>query len=334
MSIDIKKEKEITVNKSWLRKFTKRDDFMVVVMFFIFILIWLLISPTLRSIGSMMDLLRETSPYILTVVGVGVLLIGGEFDLSVGSLVALVNIVTVSTFKFTGNIWLSIISGLLMGIIIGVINAFWVNKLGLSSLVATLAMMFILRGVVYIYTGRKSVIAETSWPYAMKSLYYGSWANIPIPFIISIVALFIFYFIMSRTSFGRNIYAIGGNNEAAIALGINVKKTKMILFIISSFLTSISAIIITGQTLSGYFDLGSQGLEVTVISACVLGGILLSGGRGTIIGAVLGMLIINITTKGLRLLGVYTTWMLVVNGLILIFALYVYRIRNTLFKRE
>jgi len=307
---------------------------MIVVMFFVFILIWLSINPSFRSVKSIMDLLRETSPYILSVIGVGLLMIGGEFDLSIGSLIALVNVITVSIFKYTGNIWMCIISGLLIGIIIGAINAFWVNKLGLNSLVATLAMMFLIRGVVYIYTGRKSVITEISWPSGIKSLYYGSFAGIPIPFIISMVILAIFYFIMSKTSFGRNVYAIGGNNEASIALGINVKKTKMILFILSSFLSSISAIIITGQTLSGYFDLGSQGWEVTVISACVLGGIFLSGGRGTIIGAVLGMLIISITTKGLRLFGVYTTWMLVVNGLILIFALYAYRIRDAFLKRE
>jgi ribose/xylose/arabinose/galactoside ABC-type transport system permease subunit len=334
MSVDIEKERKMKAMRSWFEKITKRDDFMIVVMFFVFILIWLSINPGLRSVKSIMDLLRETSPYILSVIGVGLLMIGGEFDLSIGSLIALVNVVTVSTFKYTGNIWMCIISGLLIGIIIGAINAFWVNKLGLNSLVATLAMMFLLRGVVYIYTGRKSVITEISWPSGIKSLYYGSFASIPIPFIISIAALAVFYFIMARTSFGRNVYAIGGNNEASIALGINVKKTKMILFILSSFLTSVSALIITGQTLSGYFDLGSQGWEVTVISACVLGGIFLSGGRGTIIGAVLGMLIINITTKGLRLFGVYTTWMLVVNGLILIFALYAYRIRDALLKKE
>jgi len=334
MFLSIKGEKNKEMNRNWLRRFRERDDFMVIVVFFVFWFIWLMVSPNLRGIDSVLDLLRETSPYILTIIGVGVLLIGGEFDLSVGSLLAIVNIVTVFAYKFTENIWLAILSGLFTGLIIGAINALWVNKLGLSSLVATLAMMFALRGIAFITTNRESIVPNIDWPEGMRMLYYGSWAKIPIPFVISMTALIILYFIMSRTSFGRNVYAIGGNTEAALASGINIKRTKMILFIISGFLTSISSLVITGQILTGYFNLGSQGWEVTAVTACVLGGITLGGGQGTLIGATLGMLIINLTHKGLRLLGVYTTWMLVVNGLILIFALYAYRIRDSIFLRK
>lgn len=334
MTSNIKKSEENIIQKNWLRKFTERDDFIIIVIFIIFTILWFIICPTLRDINTLFDLLREISPYFLTVIGIGILMISGEFDLSVGSLLALVNIITVTTFKFSENIWISILAGVFSGLIIGAINAFWVNKLGLNSLVATLAMMFTLRGLVYVYTGRTSIVANTKWPGAFKALYYGSWAKIPISFILSIVILIIFYLILARTSFGRNIYAIGGNSNAAIAAGINVKRTKMILFIISSFLTSISGLILTSQTLSGFFDLGSQGWELDAITACVLGGLILSGGEGSLTGAVIGMFILGITHKGLRLMGVYTTWMLVVNGVILIFSLYTYRLRQSIFNRR
>lgn len=331
MVTNIKKNKENIIQKNRLRKFAEHDNFIVIVIFVIVFIVWLIISPVLRDINSLLDLLREYSPYFITVIGVGILMISGEFDLSVGSLLAVTNIITVVAFKFSGNIWIGIIAGVFSGMIVGAINAFFVNKLGISSLIITLAMMYTLRGLVYVYTGRVAVVANVSWPGAMKALYYGSWAKIPISFILSIVILIIFYLILSKTSFGRNIYALGCNSDAAIAVGINAKRIKLILFIICGFLTSISSLIITSQTLSGYFDLGSQGWETTAIAACVLGGLTLGGGRGSLIGAIMGMFIMGITYKGLRLMGVYTTWILVVNGLILIFALYLYRIRQSIF---
>jgi len=331
---NIKGSKENIVQKNWLRKFVELDEFTIILIFIIFTILWLTISPTLRDINAFLDLLREISPYFLTVIGVGILMLSGEFDLSVGSLLAVTNVVTVAAFKLSGNIWVGIIAGVFSGLIIGAINAFWVNKLGLNSLVATLAMMFVLRGLVYVFTGRASVVANTAWPAAIKTLYYGSWAKIPIPFILSMVVLIIFHLILTRTSFGRNIYALGSNSDAAIAVGINAKRIKLILFINCSFLTSISGLIVTGQTLSGFFNLGSQGWELTAITACVLGGLTLTGGQGSLVGAVIGMFVIGITQKGLRLMGVYTTWMLVINGIILIFALYAYRVRQSVFSRR
>ena len=334
MKLNIKKSEENIIQKNWLRKFTERDDFIIIVIFIIFTVLWFIIIPTLRDINTLFDLLREISPYFLTVIGVGILMISGEFDLSVGSVLALVNIITVTVFKFSENIWISIIVGVFSGLIIGAINALWVSKLGLNSLVATLAMMFTLRGLVYVYTGRTSIVANTKWPGAFKALYYGSWAKVPISFILSMLVLILFYLILTKTAFGRNIYAIGGNSNAAIAAGINVKRTKTILFIVSSFLTSISGLILTSQTLSGFFDLGSQGWELDAITACVLGGLILSGGKGSLVGAVMGMFILGITHKGLRLMGVYTTWMLVVTGVILIFSLYVYSLRQSIFSHR
>jgi ribose transport system permease protein len=305
---------------------------MVTIIFLIFAVIWLVICPTFRESRTFLDLLREASPYFLSVLGVSILMISGDFDLSIGSVLAFVNVGIVVAFKYIGNMWLSIIIGLVLGLAVGAFNSLVVNQLKVSSLVATLAMMFALRGAIYIYTNQVAITVG-SWPAGLQTLYYGSWAKIPIPFVISIILLIILYLILKKTAFGRNVYAIGGNIDAAMAAGINIKRTKFILFVLSSFLTSIGAVLITAQISSGYFDLGSQGWELTVIAACVLGGLSLSGGKGSLIGAVIGMGVIVLTYKGLRLMGVYTTWMLVTNGLIMIFALYAYSLRKSLINR-
>lgn len=320
------------VQQNYFRRFLEGNESMVSIIFIIFAVFWLIICPTFREGKTFLDLLREVSPYFLSVLGVSVLMISGEFDLSIGSVLAFVNVGTIVAFKYIGNIWPSILIGLVLGAAIGAFNSFVVNQLKVSSLVATLAMMFALRGVVYIYTNQVAISAG-NLPAGLQTLYYGSWAKIPIPFVIAMIILVILYLILKKTAFGRNIYAIGGNIDAAIAAGINIKRTKLVLFILSSFLTSIGAILLTAQISSGFFDLGSQGWELTVIAACVLGGLSLSGGKGSLIGAVIGMGVIGLTYKGLRLMGVYTTWILVANGLMMIFALYAYSLRQSLINR-
>ena len=325
LKIDKKRNK-----KNWwniLKKVVDMNEFPVFVVLVVITTIWLIISPLLRNISALLDLCREISPNIITVIGIGMLMIGGEFDLTVGSLLAVVGVSTAVLFNYTNNIYLSIGISLLSGILIGLFNSFLVNRLKVNSLIATLAMMFALRGLVYVYTG-KVAIATSGLPNGFKSLYYGSIGGIPIPFLVAIILLTFFHFVMTRTSYGRNIFAIGGNYNAALAAGISIRKIKLTLFIICSLLSSISAILIVAQTSTGFFDVGSTGWELTAITACVLGGLSLGGGEGSLFAAVLGMFILGLTNKGLRLMGVYTTFVLVVNGLIMIFSLYAYQLKK------
>ena len=326
-----KKLKNIFLNP--LRQAVYHNRFPVFIIFVVFLIFWMLISPSLRSISALLDLLREYSPNIITAIGIGILMIGGEFDLSVGSLLAFTGVTAVLVFNITGNIYMGIIAGFISGLAIGVFNSFLVNWLKISSLIATLAMMFTLRGIVYVFTRKVAIVAK-DLPEAFSNLYYGSIGRIPIPFIFVIVILIVFTFIMTRTVYGRNIFAMGGNPEAAVVSGINVNRIKFTLFVICSLLSSLSGLLLVAQTSTGFFDMGVTGWELLAITACVLGGIVLGGGEGSLIDASIGMLVIGITNKGMRFLGLHTSYMLVVNGLILIFALYIHQLRKSILIRK
>ena len=177
-----------------MKRFISNNRFPVFIIFLIISIFWLVLSPSLRSISVILDLLREISPNIITAIGVGILMIGGEFDLSVGSLLAFVGVFTIEFSNITGNIFIGITIGLLCGLIVGALNSLLVNWLRLNSLIATLAMMYVVRGIVYVYTKKVAIIAN-NLPKGFLALYYGSVARIPIPFILAIVLLIVFNFI-------------------------------------------------------------------------------------------------------------------------------------------
>ena len=134
----------------------------------------------------------------------------------------------------------------------------------------------------------------------------------------------------TQTEFGRRIYAIGGNPTAARVSGIQVERTKFWLFVLCSTTAALAGLLIGAQTGTGYFDAGATGFELIVITAVVLGGVSLAGGEGSILGATLGVLILGMTGKGLRLANVYTTWQLILTGVMLMVAVYLHGLRKRL----
>ncbi|MBC7809862.1 MAG: ABC transporter permease, partial [Burkholderiales bacterium] len=313
-----------------------------------------------------LDLMREMSPYLIASIGITMLMIAGELDLSIGAMLALTGVVTVSVFNSTGNMWLGILMGLLTGPLIGMVNGYLVTKQGMSSLVTTLGSMFTIRGLVYVMTNKIPVTDQNDFE-AFQFLYHGETVPIPfefylplpftipypvpitipfpipitlpivisgeipaipIPTILAVILIVIFHFILSQTEFGRQIYAIGGNQTAAKVSGIKVGRIKFILFLISSTLAAVSGLLITAQTSTGYFDAGVTGFELFVIASVVLGGVSLSGGQGTLIGTVLGVFIQGMTAKGLRFMGVQTNQQLIVTGLVMMVAVFLHDIRK------
>ena len=158
----------------------------------------------------------------------------------------------------------------------------------------------------------------------------------PLPFVLAIILVILALIVLTQTEFGRNIYAIGGNETAARVSGIKVNLIKFILFVICAGSAAISGMILTAQTGTGYFDSGSSGFELVVIAGVVLGGIALSGGKGSLVGTVLGILILGMTAKGLRLMGVNTNMQLMVTGSIMILAVFMHSFhdRISFFKKS
>jgi ribose/xylose/arabinose/galactoside ABC-type transport system permease subunit len=283
--------------------------------------------PSARTSNTYLDLLRDVSPNLIAAIGMTLLLIAGEFDLSVGSMLAFTGVVTVSTFNATDNMWLGIIAGLLTGPLVGAINGYLVTVQGMSSLMTTLGMMFALRGLVYVWTNKTPVVDENGFT-AFTQLYQGRILGVPIPGLIAVVLIALGYVLLTRTEFGRNIYAIGGNATAARVSGIRVQRQKFLLFVLSGTTAAIAGVLVASQTGTGYFDAGVQGFELIVIASAVLGGVSLSGGVGSLISAMLGVLILGMTGKGLRLMNVHTTQQLVVTGLVMLAAVYLHGVRK------
>lgn len=283
--------------------------------------------PAARQSRVYLDLLREMSPYLIAAIGITLLLLAGELDLSIGAMLALTGVITVMVFNSTGSMWLGILIGLLTGPVVGVINGYLVTKQGMNSLVTTLGSMFTIRGLVYVITNKTPVVDRNDFE-AFQTLYHGDIGPLPIPTILAFALVLIFHFILSQTEFGRQIYAIGGSQTAARVSGIKVERIKFILFVISGTLAAVSGMLIASQTSSGYFDAGATGFELIVISATVLGGVSLAGGQGGLIGTVLGVFIQGMTAKGLRLMGVQTNQQLIVTGMVMMVAVFLHDIRK------
>jgi ribose transport system permease protein len=313
----------------WLIPLIRHEEVLLFTIFLLVAAFFAITVPAARSSTTYLDLLRDVSPNLIAAIGMTLLLISGEFDLSVGSMLAFTGVVTVSTFNATGNMWLGILAGLLTGPLVGAINGYLVTFQGMNSLMTTLGMMFTLRGFVYVLTNKTPVVDENGFT-AFTQLYQGEIFHVPVPGLIAVVLIVLAYVLLTRTEFGRNIYAIGGNATAARVSGIPVQRNKFLLFVLSGTMAAIAGLLVASQTDTGYFDAGVQGFELIVIASAVLGGVSLSGGVGNLLSAMLGVLILGMTAKGLRLLNVHTTQQLIVTGLVMLAAVYLHGVRKRL----
>ncbi len=311
-----------------------REAGLLILLLAVVVLFWIL-EPSTRQQRVYWDLLREISPNLIAAIGVTMLMLAGEFDLSIGSMLAVTSVTTVVVFNGTDNMWLGIIAGLATGPIVGGIHGYLVTRQKMNSLVTTLGSLFALRGMVYVYTNKTPIVDENGF-YDFQDAYYNNLGPVPLPFVLAIILVVLALIVLTQTEFGRNIYAIGGNETAARVSGIKVSLIKFILFVICASSAAISGMILTMQTGTGYFDSGSSGFELIVIAGVVLGGIALSGGKGSLVGTLLGILILGMTAKGLRLMGVNTNMQLMVTGSIMILAVFMHSFhdRISVFKRR
>jgi L-arabinose transport system permease protein len=244
-------------------------------------------------------------------------LAAGDFDLSVGSVVAFGGIFTaVLMWKMPGQIVLPVLLSLAACALVGVINGVVIAKLGINALITTLATMQIVRGLGFILSNGVAVGIANDDFYLLGS---GAFLGVPIPIWVTVVCFLAFGFLLNRTVFGRNTLAIGGNKEAARLSGIAVDRTKIIIFSLQGLVAGAAGVILASRITSGQPN-ASQGFELDVISACVLGGVSLSGGVGTMLGTVVGVLIMGTVQNVLNLLNVPTFYQYVVRGTVLLLA--------------
>lgn len=277
-----------------------------------------ILTPVFISPGNIMNVLRQTSLIAITGIGMVMIILVGEIDLSVGSSQAVVGVITVWVLNATGNLFIALLSGVLTGAFLGMVNGLLVTRAKINSLIATLGTMAIYRGFAFVTTNAVSIQAEVDSFMEVGTGYIGP---VPIPVVIMILLFALFYYVLHHTSFGRYIYAIGGNVNAARLSGLPVTRMKMTVYIIGGVLTSLSAIILASRMFSGQPNAGT-GFELQVVAAVILGGISLTGGVGSLLGAFIGILILSVLSNGLILLNVSSFYHEIARGIVIILAVY------------
>ena len=236
-------------------------------------------------------LLKSMSPLGIMAIGVGVLMISGEFDLSVGTLYTFCAIVTATMVKeYTLSPYLAMLVGIIVGIIAGLIHGNIVNRFAIPSFIVTLGAMLLWKGGTLLYHGAKSLRYKYESE-TYKTVLTGDIGVVDASFLWFIGVGIVFYFIVHHHKIGNHFFAVGGNPEAAIAIGINPKRVKLIAFAIAGGCAALSGVVAMSRVGSVQPG-GGLGLELEAIAACVIGGCALMGGRGSIIGIMLGTALI------------------------------------------
>lgn len=276
-----------------------------------------LAAPNFATFGNFVDVLRQMSMIAIISIGMTFIIITGEIDLSVGSLVAASSAVLgLLAIKAELNIWLAILITLCLGAFSGYTVSFLRNKYGVPSFITTLGWLSVWRGVAYLITGGFPI---TPFPEAFAFWGSGFIGPIPVAVVLMVILFVGFYYVLNKTPFGRYIYATGSNMKAAQLSGIPVTKVKTAVFVITGVLTSFAAIVLSSRLMSSTPTV-ANGWELDVIAAVIVGGTSLFGGKGSLIGTFLGALFIAILGNGMVLMGVSPYMQLVIKGSIIVFA--------------
>ncbi|MEK3935555.1 ABC transporter permease [Sporosarcina sp. FSL W7-1349] len=281
------------------------------------IIVFSVIAPNFLTTSNFIDVLRQMSMISIIAIGMTMVIITAEIDLSVGSLVAASSAVLgFLAISMNFNIWIAMILTILLGGVSGYSIGFLRNRYGIPTFITSLGWLSVWRGIAYLITGGFPL---SPFPEGFSFLGSGFIGPIPFVVILMIFLYIIFYYVLVKTPFGRNVYAVGSNIKAAQLSGVPVAKVKTAVFVITGMLAALAGIILSSRLMSGNPTV-ANGWELDVIAAVIVGGTSLAGGRGSIIGTFLGALFIAVLSNGMVLLGVSPYLQLVVKGSIIVFA--------------
>jgi ribose transport system permease protein len=305
-----------SLRESVTRLLVSREMAMVILLLATGIILSLTTTRFLNG-PNLIAIARAFSMEALVVVGMSMLLIGGFFDLSVGSVMALAGIVCASLIaKGHLPVPLAILGGLAVGALTGAINGFVVSRVKVNALIATLGMMSVARGIALGYTEGRPVI---NLPPSFNVIGQGDLWSMPLIVLYMLVIVLVADILLRRARALRQIYYVGGSEKAARLSGINVDLVVFLAFIASGLLAAMAGIITTARLTSGV-PTAFTGVELRIIAACVLGGCSMAGGEGTVLGAVLGLLFMAMMSNAMTLFGVSIYWEGVITGTILVVA--------------
>lgn len=294
------------------------QDMGVVIALIVLVVAISVVSPEFRTFNNFLSLLRQSAINGFIAFGMTCVILTGGIDLSVGSVLALTTAFAAAMIKAGMPAGVAMLIALLIGAVFGVTSGILVTKGRLQPFIATLITMTVFRGVTMIFTDGKP-ISGLGGSELLKFIGKGFVFGIPFPVILFLAVFALFFFVLSKTTFGRRIYATGSNAESAKLAGVNIDRTKIAVYAISGVMAALSGLILLSRLGSAQPTLG-EGYELDAIAAVALGGTSMNGGRGRIWGTFTGVLIIAVLSNGLNILGVSSYYQAVVKGIVILIA--------------
>ena len=303
-----------TLNKNKLWSDIKSKYSIYFVLAALFVISWLA-NENFVSFENLTNISTQIAVGTILAFGQTILIISGMLDLSSGSVLALAGVLSISVYKMTGSLLIAFIVAIVTGVVCNILNGLMVTKFKTPTFIATLAMMTMARGAALMYTNGQNIYQIGDYVVFGQGRILG----IPAPVIFMIAVLLVTWYILKHTVFGRSIYAIGGNEEAANASGINVDKIKMRAFILNGILVGIAGVLFMSRV-NGAMPNGAIGYEFKALTAAVIGGTSFTGGIGTASGTLAGAFIVGFLDNIMVLVGVNSYLQQIVRGAIIALA--------------
>ncbi len=283
------------------------------------------LSPFFMTVGNMTNLSKQVSIVAILAAGQAVVIISGGIDLSVGSVLAFSAVIIGTLIKMDVDPTLALVAGLVAGTFAGWINGMVITRAKIPPFIATLGMLGIARGMALVITGGVShPVLSPLFLFIGNSKFLG----LPIPLYFVLVTFLVVGIMMHKTVFGRHVYAIGGNERVARLQGIPVDRQKVKIYALSGFLAAVAAVVMTGR-LAATPPSVAQAIELQAIAAVIIGGVSFVGGRGLVITALIGALIMAMITNGLNILGISSFYQQVLIGVVIIVAVWLDNLKSS-----
>lgn len=300
------------------KSFAVKDLGILIVLIFL-ILVLSIISPAFANVGNFINIFKQAAINGILATGMMCVILTGGFDMSVGSTVGLTGVVAALLAQGQYPIIVPILLSMFIGLLVGITNGICISYLAIPAFVVTLGTQSLVRGLAYLVSGGEPVFGVSQ---GFENIAGGKlFGQIPLLVVYYILIALFFGFILTKTVFGRRIYAVGGNAISAEVSGINVKFMKMLVYSICGMLAGVAGFLLTSRTVSGS-PVAGEGYELDAISAVVIGGISMDGGVGNWYGTIIGAILLAVISNGLDILRVSSYYQYIIKGIIIIVAVF------------
>ncbi len=303
------------------KRIRSMKEFSVLVILLALVVFISIMSPAFLTVTNLRTTAIGFSCNAIIAIAMTLALVSGGFDLSVGSVLGLSSVCVVVLSNSGVNIWLACIVGILAGVFCGAVNGLLIGYLNLNAFITTLGMQQMARGIVYVLTNGGSIgLQDAPGVEAFRFIGSGSFGSVPTLVVVCLILVVIGDVMVRRSGAARNVFFVGSNEKTAMLSGINTRMVKTMVYVLTGTLSGLAGVLTASRFGTATSSTG-DGVEMTVISAAVIGGVSLSGGKGTVAGAVLGVIMMSVISNILVILSVSVHWQNFITGAILILAI-------------